>query len=135
MLAQLGLRVSFAFERSLIYMNFFKEAADIQDRVNRLPIAIALTALLIGGITYSLHWSDDPYRDGAVTFIRTDAVTLQAAGEIRRINLKRVQHGACKPRCDTYVFAVVGTRAIVYVSVKSWEGAAGKPAFRIVSRS
>lgn len=116
-------------------MNFFKDAADIQDRVNRSPIWIALVALLLGSFAYALHWRDDPYRDGAVTFISRDAVTVQAAGEIRRINLKRVEDGGCEPRCDTYVFAVVGTRAIVRVSVKSWQGAAGKPAFRILWRS
>lgn len=116
-------------------MNFFEEAADIQDRVNRSPVAIILVALLLGCFTYVLYWRDDPYRDGAETFIRTDAVTVQTVGEIRRINLKRVEGGGCKPRCDTYVFAVVGTRAIARVSVKSWQGLTGEPAFQIVSRS
>lgn len=116
-------------------MNFFKEAADIQDRANRSPIAIALVAILLGCFTYTLHWRDDPYRDGAETFIRADAVTVQTAGDIRRINLKRVVIGGCQPRCDTYVFDVVGTRAIARVSVKSWQGPTGKPEFRILSRS
>ena len=116
-------------------MNFFKKAADIQDGANRSPVAIALVALLLGCFTYALQWRDDPFRHGAETFIRTDAVTLQTAGEIRRINLKRVESGGCKPRCDTYVFAVVGTRAIARVSIKSWQGPTGKPAFRILSRS
>jgi len=116
-------------------MNFFKDAADIQDRANRSPIWIGLVALLVSGFIYALHWRDDRYRDGAVTFISRDAVTVQAAGEIRRIYLKRVENGGCKPRCDTYVFDVVGTRAIVRVSIKSWQGTAGKPAFHILSRS
>jgi hypothetical protein len=112
-------------------MGLFKDASDIQDRVSRAPFAIALALLLLGCIAYQFHWRDDPYRDGAERFLRGDAAIAHAAGEIRRVNLKSVVGGACKSRCDTYIFSVVGTRAIVRVAVESWQADDGQPGFRI----
>lgn len=112
-------------------MGFFKNAWDLRDRVNRSPVVIALMLLLLGGFTYSIHWRDDPSRDGAEKLVRADAAIAQAAGDIRRVNLKRVAHGACGPQCSAYTFSVVGTRAIVRVTVEARAGAQGKPDLRI----
>ena len=91
----------------------------------------AVCVLVFCAIAWGLYWKDDPYRDGAEAFVRGDPGTAQTVGDIRRVNLKRVSQGSCSPACPTYDFSVVGTRAIVRVSVLVTTGAAGTLQFRI----
>ncbi|HEY0064785.1 MAG TPA: hypothetical protein VGC21_21890 [Telluria sp.] len=115
-------------------MGFLRDASLIQARINRSPFAIALCVLVAGAFAYQFYWRDDPYRDGAEAFVRKDPAILQVVGDIRRVNLTTTLQGGCTPRCPTYVYSVVGTRAIVKVSVHSWVAAGGQLQFRILER-
>jgi hypothetical protein len=99
-------------------MGFFKDASDLQDRVNRSPIAIALILLVIGSFACVTYWRDKPYRDAAESLIRRDQRIAETVGEIRRINHKSTSQGGCAFQCPTHRFSVVGTRAIAHVSIE-----------------
>ena len=114
-------------------MGFFKNASELQSGLNRSGVLIAIVLVLVLGGAYQFHWADKPYRDGAERHVRGDAVVAQAAGDIRRVNLKTIVRGSCQSRCSTYIFSVLGTRALLRVGVESWNGPQGKPVYRIVS--
>lgn len=100
-------------------MGWVNDAADIQARVNRSPMAIVLILLVLGFMLYRFHWSDDPLREGADKAVRNDPAVVQKMGQIRRINLKTTVRPACSLPCATYLFDVVGTLAIMRVEVES----------------